>query len=241
MTVPIKVLVADDEPLARELLRNYLQKLPRFQLAAECGNAIEAFTFLTREKVDVLLLDINMPEISGIEFLKTLREPPLVIFTTAYAEYAVESYEFRAVDYLLKPVTFNRFLQGIQKVTELIDARIQGAENSRAGEPPVIFVRSDGKMIRIHLDELLFVEGYKNYVRLWTETGKVMVHATMKHMEEQLCGRHIFLRIAKSYIINLLKVSEVENNFVKIKNERLVIGISYREELRKVLERYKLG
>lgn len=232
------MLIADDEPLARELLESYLEKLPQYRLAASCANALEAFAVLSRGPVDLLLLDINMPEISGTDFLKSLKRPPKVIFTTAYAEYAVESYELDAVDYLLKPITFTRFLKALQKMEEA-SAPAAGAIPAAAGSE-VLFVRSEGKMLRVSPDEIRLVEGYGNYTRLWTANDKIVLHGTLKSMEEQLQRYPLFIRISKSYIVNLKFVTEVDGNCVRVSGEALAVGATYREDVRKVLERYQL-
>lgn len=234
----IRTLIADDEPLARALLEGYLEKLPQCVLAGSCKNALEAFAVLSTQSIDLLLLDINMPEITGIDFLKTLKAPPLVIFTTAYADYAVQSYEHRAVDYLLKPITFSRFVQAINKVEEALKPEAAGAAESSA--PDMLFVKSEGKMIRLNTGELYFIEGYKNYVRLWTGRDKIILHNTMKAMEEHFCNNAQFLRISKSYIVNLKFVSEVDGNCIRVGTETLMIGATYRDEVKELLERYYL-
>lgn len=235
---PIKVLLADDEPLARELLESYLEKLPKYELVASCTNALEAFTVLSKSPVDLLLLDINMPEISGMDFLKSLKHPPKVIFTTAYAEYAVESYEHHAVDYLLKPITFSRFLMALQK----LEALSQPIDTTNAAfvDDNILFVRSEGKMLRIKPEELWAIEGYGNYVRLWSANGKLILHSTMKQMEAHFQQYPLFIRISKSYIVNLKAVSEVDGNALRVGTESLTIGATYRDEVKKVLERYQL-
>ncbi len=238
---PVKVLIVDDEPLARELLAAYLVKLPGFQLVGACGNALEAFSVLSKQPVDLLLLDINMPEITGMDLLKTLKDPPRVIFTTAYSEHAVASYELNAVDYLLKPITFDRFIKAIHKYADIADNNKEEKPVKQAtGDNDILFVKSEGKMIRIDLQKLWFVEGYKNYVRLWTEQEKIIVHSTMKNFEDQLASIPLFIRISKSYIINLKFVAEVDGNCVRIKNEMLPIGNTYKDEVQKIFDRYKL-
>lgn len=234
----IKVLLADDEPLARELLESYLDKLPRYELVASCANALEAFAALNKKHVDVLLLDINMPEISGMDFLKSLKHPPKVIFTTAYAEFAVESYEHYAVDYLLKPITFSRFLMALQKLEELLQTTEASAPAAAADN--ILFVRSEGRMLRVNRNEIWFIEGYGNYVRLWSAGGKLILHSTMKQMEAHFQQYPLFLRISKSYIVNLHFVSEMDGNCLRVGTEALTIGLTYRDEVKRMLERYQL-
>lgn len=242
---PLKVLIVDDEPLAQELLEAYLQKLPDFELIGKCGNALEAFSVLNKQSIDLMLLDINMPEINGMEFLKTLKTPPKVIFTTAYANYAVESYELNATDYLLKPITFERFFKAINKATEAIQAA-KNPEPAHIAAPAtstadnILFVKTEGKMVKIDLAQLWFVEGLKNYVRLWTDTGKIIVHSTMKNIEDQLAPYPVFVRVSKSFIINIKFVSEIDGNVIRIKGEMVTIGNTYRDEIHRLFNSYKL-
>lgn len=241
---PLAILIVDDEPLARDILETYLQKVPDVQLAGTCKNALEAFSFLSKQQVDVMLLDINMPEISGMDFLKTLKNPPTIIFTTAYSQYAVESYELNAVDYLLKPISFERFLKAINKA---IDATKQKnttvVENANVlnAKDNILFVKSDGKLVKIDLTQLWFVEGLKDYVRLWTDSGKVIVHSTMKNFEEQLSALPGFVRVSKSYIINMKYVSEVDGNIIRIKDQMISIGNTYKEQIYELFNKYKMS
>lgn len=237
----IQVLIVDDEPIARDILETYIAKVPFLQLSGKCKNALEAFQFLSGQKADLLLLDINMPEITGINFLKTLKDPPLVIFTTAYAEYAVESYEMNAVDYLLKPIAFDRFLKGVNKAADILRATPSSANAVQAAiTDNLLFVKSEGKLVRINLEQLWLVEGLKDYVRLWTEQGKIIVHGTLKSFEEQLAAYSGFIRLHKSYIINIKYVNEVDGNSVRVKDQLITIGSTYRDEVLSMFNRYKL-
>lgn len=234
----IRIAIVDDEPLAQEILQSYLQKLPDTELVGVCKNALEAFALLNKQTVDLLLLDINMPEISGLDFLKSLKHPPKVIFTTAYTEHALESYELNAIDYLVKPIAFDRFLRAIQKVQQ----EIQPAPVSAAtpSSEKLLFVRSEGKWIRIDLRKLWFVEGLKDYVRLWTDDGRITVHSTMKNFEEQLKIYSNFVRVHKSHIINLEYITEVDGNAIQIKDQLIAIGSTYKDDVQKILDGYKL-
>lgn len=236
----IKVLIADDEPIAQEILENYINRIPDLQLIGRCRNALEAFQYINKEQPDILLLDINMPEITGIDFLKTLKNPPAVIFTTAYAEYAIESYELNAIDYLLKPIAFDRFLKAINKSLDLLKQKTALPQISNVNADNVLFVKSEGKLVRIDLSKLWFVEGLKDYVRLWTDQGKVVVHSTMKNMEETLQAHQNFIRIHKSYIVNMDFITEIDGNAVNVKGEMLAIGNTYRDEIHKLFQRYRL-
>ncbi|MES2560663.1 MAG: response regulator transcription factor [Bacteroidota bacterium] len=234
----IRVAIVDDEPLAQEILQSYLQKLPDTELVGVCKNALEAFALLNKQTVDLLLLDINLPEITGIEFLKSLKHPPKVIFTTAYTEHALESYELNAIDYLVKPIAFDRFLRAINKVqSELQPAH---APTTTLPSDKLLFVRSEGKWIKIDLRKLWFVEGLKDYVRLWTDDGRITVHSTMKNFEEQLKPYSNFVRVHKSHIINLEYIAEVDGNSIQIKDQFIAIGSTYKDEVQKILDSYKL-
>jgi DNA-binding LytR/AlgR family response regulator len=238
----INVLIIDDEPIARDILETYVQKLSELQVVGMCKNALEAFRIISQQQVDLLLLDINMPEINGMDFLRTLKKPPLVIFTTAYAEYAIESYELNAVDYLLKPVSFERFMKGIHKAIDILrsDAKTVSVQNTATHVDNLMFVKAEGKLVRIDLAELWFAEGLKDYVRLWTDKGKIIVHSTMKNFEEQLAAYPNFMRVHKSYIINVKYIAEVDGNSLRIKDQLLTIGNTYRDETFAILNKYKL-
>lgn len=234
----IRVAIVDDEPLAQEILQSYLQKLPDTELVGVCKNALEAFALLNKQTVDLLLLDINMPEITGIEFLKSLKHPPKVIFTTAYTEHALESYELNAIDYLIKPIAFDRFLRAINKVEN--DMQPAKTQTAAPASEKLLFVRSEGKWIKIDLRKLWFVEGLKDYVRLWTDDGRITVHSTMKNFEEQLRPYNNFVRVHKSHIINLEYITEVDGSSIQIKDQFIAIGSTYKDEVQKILDGYKL-
>lgn len=233
-----RVLIVDDEPLAQDVLETYILKIPELEVAGKCKNVIEAYHFLQKEKPDLVLLDINMPEISGIDFLKGLTDKPAVIFTTAYAEYALDGFDLNAVDYLLKPFSFPRFFQAIQKFLSLAPA------DTHPAPPPAekaVFLKSDGKYIRINLEELCFVEGLKDYVRIWTTSRKIIVYTKMKSLEAQLSQNPEFMRINKSYIVNLNFIEEVEGNFVRIIGQQITIGNTYRSEVSDWIQKNRLG
>jgi len=240
----MQVLIVDDEPLAREVLETYVLKMPEMHIVGKCKNALEAFSMLSRHRVDLMLLDINMPEITGIDFIKTLKDPPLFVFTTAYSEFAVESYELNAVDYLVKPVSFERFLKAINKANEILQSSSPKNENTVAASSPsganILFVKTEGKLVKIDLAHLWLVEGLKDYIRLWTDSGKIVVHTTMKHLEEQLLNLTQFVRVNKSYIINMQYISEVDGNVIRMKDQVITIGNTYRDEVHLLFDKYKL-
>ncbi|HXS38031.1 MAG TPA: response regulator transcription factor [Flavipsychrobacter sp.] len=238
------VLIIDDEPLAQEILESYLLKVPGYEVVAKCKNALEAFSILSKQQVDLMLLDINMPEINGMDFLKTLKNPPLVIFTTAYSEFAVESYELDAIDYLVKPISFERFLKAVHKINDLQQSALKPANlyttSISNSSDNLMFVKAEGKLIKIDLSQLWFVEGLKDYVRLWTDAGKIIVHSTMKNFEDQLAKFPMFVRVSKSYIINMKYVNEIDGNIIRIKDQMITIGNTYRDEINKLFDSYKL-
>jgi DNA-binding LytR/AlgR family response regulator len=238
-----EVLIVDDEPLAQDILEAYVLKTPGLHIAGKCKNALEAFSYINKHQIDLLLIDINMPEISGIDFLKSLKHPPMVIFTTAYSEYAVESYELNAVDYLLKPVSFERFLKAINKATELLQNDSEPIPNAPATPSladNVLFVKSDGKLLKIDITQLWLIEGLKDYLKLHTESGKIIVHSTMKNFEDQLAQLPYFVRVNKSYIINIKYITEIDGNMIRLKDQHIPIGSTYKDEVHKLFDNYKL-
>ena len=236
----MQVLIVDDEPLAQEVMQHYISRTPGLELAGTCSDALEAFGLLSRNPVDLIFLDINMPEVSGIDFLKSLKHPPLTIFTTAYAEYALTGYDLDVVDYLLKPVPFERFLKAVHKAQDLLQKRPGRSPEVKEATADILFVRTEGKLVKIDLGQLWLVEGLKDYVRLWTGSSRIVVHSTMKNMEELLSPHAGFLRVSKSYIVNLAFVTELDGNAIRIRDQVVVIGATYRDEVLGVFNRHKL-
>ncbi len=235
----LKVLIADDEPIARDILTAYVGKVPTLELVGACSNALEVFAMLNKQEVDLLLLDINMPEVTGMDLLRSLKDPPMVIFTTAYSEYAIESYELNAIDYLLKPIAFDRFVQAVQKAIDNSKER-NGLQEQNSLEDS-FFVKTEGKLVRVFLDELYYVEGMKDYVRLWLKDGSLVIHSTMKSMEDMLQKFQTFLRVHRSSLINLKHVSEVEGNMIRLGIYTTLIGNTYKDDVLKTLDKYRLS
>lgn len=227
----IRVILVDDEPIARDILKVYAAKLPQLEVIATCKNAVEAMNVLNNETADLLLLDISMPGMSGIELVKQLVNPTLVILTTAYPQYAVESYELNAVDYLLKPFSFDRFEKAIRKASELL-------EHKKADDG--IFVKCDGKLVKVSINELEIIEAVKDYVKLWTGDRNMMLLSTMKNMEEQLSAYPQMVRVHKSYIVNIAHVREVSGNTIRAKTREIPIGNTYKEMVIEVINKYRL-
>jgi DNA-binding LytR/AlgR family response regulator len=239
----LQVLIADDEPIAGDILRAYVERMPMLQLAGVCRNAFEAQQALAAKPVDLLLLDINMPHLSGIDLLRSLRNPPMTIFTTAYAEFAVQSYELNAVDYLLKPIAFDRFFMAVSKAINLSRGQSAAAAPEPVPAPKgdnVMFVKSNGKLVKIDLDKLWLVEALGDYLRLFVDAEQLVVYSTLKNMESQLAFLPAFVRISKSHIVNIRFVSEIEGNAVRIRGQHYLIGPTYRDKVNKVLESYKM-
>ena len=237
----IKCLIVDDEPLAIEILESFVDRVDSLELVASCSNAVSAFDTLKKERIDLLFLDIQMPKLTGIEFLKILNPAPKVIFTTAYRDYAVESYELNVVDYLLKPIAFDRFLMAINKVMEKEsnDAMTVMHSDSKLDADPYLFLKADRKMVKVLLNEITYIESLKDYVRVKMIGGKeVISHQKISYMEKKLPAE-CFLRIHKSYIISLNKIEAYNTSLVEVGGNELPVGRSYKSEVMKVLDSQK--
>lgn len=238
----MKTIIVDDEPLALEILEEFVKKVPELKLIKKCQNAIEAGEALRKYEVDLLFLDIQMPQISGIEFAKSLTHPPKIIFTTAFSQYALDGFELNAIDYLLKPISFDRFLKAVNKALAQSGHGIPESEELESG-PDFIFVKADKKLIRLKYNEIQYVEGLKDYVIIKTDSGRIITLQTMKSLEEKL-PTPTFMRIHRSYIVNLEKISAVVGNMVEViekgQPKLLPIGKNYREELERVVEKNRL-
>lgn len=236
----INCIAIDDEPLALDKIREYIKRIGYLNLLAVFNNAIDALEFLKEHKVDLIFLDIQMEELTGIQMLETLQDKPKVVLTTAYDEYALRGYELDVCDYLLKPISFQRFLQACEKVYKQIDPEIQ-VEKAHTGTTSnnnnlnYFFVKNGNKTQKINFEDILFVEGMKDYLRIWTKEEKVMTLLSFKKLEELLPGDK-FVRIHKSYLISIDKIESIERNRIKIAGERLPIGNSYRRQFYKIIE-----
>jgi len=225
-----KCLVVDDEPLARDLMRGHIEKLENFEIVADCDNAMKALSVLREKHVDLIFMDIQMPQITGIEFLKTLKHPPKVIFTTAYREYALEGFELDVVDYLLKPITFERFLKSVNKYYLSCQDQVQVVPNSsteKTQEESYIYVKENKKVIKIYLSEIRYIEGLSEYVQIYTEKRKIITKTSMALMEEKLPAAN-FLRIHKSFIVPVNKIEAFTANTIEIHGKELPIGRNYK-------------
>ncbi|PQJ21719.1 LytTR family DNA-binding domain-containing protein [Tenacibaculum sp. SG-28] len=228
-----KCLIVDDESLARELLETHLSQLENFKVIASCSSAIEAHKILQTENVDLLFLDIEMPVLKGTDFFKTLKQKPRVIFTTAYREYAIEGFELNAVDYLLKPITFVRFFQAIEKFVDSQKSPPKFNENIPTQES-YIFVQSNKKNIKINFDDVTYIESIKDYIRIHLPSSSIMVKHGITAFEEKLDER--FLRVHRSYIVNTTKVSAYTRQDVEIGSIEIPFGDFYKANALKVLK-----
>lgn len=226
----LRCLIIDDEPLARTGLKEYIQDVAFLQLAGEYDNPMKAIDTLMQQKIDLVFLDIQMPRMTGLEFLKTLQHPPMVIFTTAYPQYAVEGFELNAIDYLLKPFSFERFWKAVLKVKTLCETTSQPPPSGSIAEPDYFFIKSDNKLIKIKYDEILFVEALQNYVAVHTTDKKYITYLTFRSVEEYLpAGR--FVRTHKSFIVAAARVESIEGNDIRIGQHHIPISRTERESV----------
>ena len=227
----IKCMIVDDEPIARDIIRNHIAATPGLSLVKSCMNASEAYEGLHEHEVNLIFLDIQMPVITGTDFLRSLRNPPLVVFTTAYHNYAVEGFELNSVDYLLKPITYERFYQAIQKVRDRLT--IQPAQQA-AAVVDYIFIKQDSRLVRIHFDQIRYVEAEKDFSTVFTTDKKLLAGMHLKMFESMLPADRFF-RVHRSFIVNLSKISSINGNMVEIGQAEIPIGANYKNQLMKKL------
>ncbi|UCC39736.1 MAG: response regulator transcription factor [Candidatus Aminicenantes bacterium] len=225
----MKCLIIDDEPTAIEILRDYVEKVPFLECAGTFRDPLKALNFIQKNPVDLILLDINMPDLTGIQFLKSLESQPLVIFTTAYSKYALESYDYDAVDYLLKPIEFDRFLKAINKAFKQYQIKTSRM-TPFIQEGDFILIKSGTEYYKIKLNDILYIRGTGNYVTFVTKKKEILSLLTMKAVSEMLSSK-MFFRIHKSYIVNFSHVDLIESDQLKINEEYLPIGDYYRETI----------
>ena len=230
-----KCLIVDDEPIAREIIENYCNHLPFLKVMKCCGNALEAKMELQKQEIDILFLDINMPILDGIAFLKTLTKPPLVIFTTAYKEYALNAFDLSACDYLSKPFSLERFIIAVDKAIERMPKKHISPKHTFTKGQDFFFIKSNGRIIRIQHDDLLFAEAQGNYIKLVSSNTTTLANMTFEGFEE-LLPKNIFIRVHRSFIINRSKISYIEGNTVFIDTVEIPIGNNYKESLIKSLK-----
>jgi len=229
----LRAIIVDDEPIARQILQQYAADDGRLEILANCKNAMEAIRFLNQNEVEVVFLDINMPKLTGLELLKALNIKPFVIFTTAYREYAVEGFELEALDYLVKPFSFQRFLQAVNRAIERKQTNIPN-ENAN-----FFFVKANGQNIKILYANILYVEAMSEYIRIHTSNQKITTLQSLRNMEAKLPSDQ-FLRVHRSYLIALDKIEAIEGNQVLISEVKIPVSKSYRDALAVIVKKYNI-
>ena len=231
MAKTIQCIIVDDEPVAREILINHLSKIETVNVVADCKSAVDAFNVISSKNIDLIFLDINMPEISGLSFAKSINKNIKIIFTTAYREYAVEGFDLQAVDYLMKPISFERLLQAVNKylnenihfpVPELSEPEIEKSES--------FFVRSDRKMVKICFSEIQFIESLADYIKIYLPDKTVVTRETISNVEAKLPQKD-FIRVHRSFIVSIAGISSFTNEFVEIGKKQIPISRSYKKEV----------
>jgi two-component system LytT family response regulator len=235
----LKCIIVEDEPLARNLLSEYVKKVSYLELTDALSNPLQALEILRNHSIDLMFLDIQMPEITGITLLKTLQKKPMVILTTAYSEYALESYELDVVDYLLKPITFDRFLRAVDKASQRVNLPVKPDISIAEPDKPFVFIKDGTKLVKINLDDILYVEGLKDYVTIVTKTQKVVSLQRLKLLEAQLPPDK-FIRIHHSYIIALKAIDTIHRGEVQIGPHIIPISDSYRKSFKEFIERNQM-
>lgn len=231
----VRCIIVDDEPLAIEILESYVAKVEQLQLVSTFRNAVSAFTFLQQHSVDLIFLDIQMPKLSGIDFLKTLKHPPKVIFTTAFRDYALQGFDLEVVDYLLKPIPFDRFLKAVAKVLHQ-PANPSNAAKQDAVPDNYVYFKVDKKMIKTKMADVLYIESIKDYVKVKTPEREIVTQQKISYLEESL-PREQFLRIHRSFIVNLEKIDAYSATDVEIGKHSIPIGRNYKNDVMKILAR----
>jgi DNA-binding LytR/AlgR family response regulator len=239
--VSINCIIVEDEPLARNLMVEYVRKVPSLNLIEACANPVAAIEVLRQHPVDLMFLDVQMPELTGISLLKILQKRPLVILTTAYSEYALEGYELDVADYLLKPVTFERFLKAVDKATQRLASSAPAAETvPRVPEPsPFVFVKDGTKLVKIALSDILYVEGLKDYVTIHTRTQKIVSLQRLKALEDQLPSDQV-IRIHTSFSVAVQALDVIHQSDVQIRDVMLPIGETYKKEFREFIDKNRM-
>ena len=237
MSNKVTCMVVDDEPMAREIISSFVGKIHNLELVATCKNVSEAFSILQKESIQLIFLDINMPEISGLSLAKSIQHKSQVIFTTAYREYAVEGFDLQAVDYLLKPISFDRLLKAVQKYFDLhVSKEIIHQEIVSEVKENSIFVRSDRKMVKVRFNEIRYVESLSDYVKIYTDKETVVTRETISNIESKLPSNK-FLRTHRSYIVSMPKIDSFTNEFLELDKKAIPISRSYKENVLQKLTR----
>jgi DNA-binding LytR/AlgR family response regulator len=228
-------LIVEDEPLAAEVLQDYIGQVPFLTLSGICGDAIYAMDKLKQEKIDVIFLDIHLPKLKGLDFLKTLRNPPHIIIVSAYHEYALQGYEYNVIDYLLKPVEFSRFLMAVNKIKQTTAPEISASVMSESGERSYIFFNVGKKKVKIFLDEILYIESLKEYVRIFTKTKSILTKFQLGQIES-LLAKNNFIRVHRSFIVAKDKIDAFTAADIEINGKQIPVGRSYKELVQSILD-----
>ncbi|TWO34705.1 response regulator transcription factor [Seonamhaeicola sediminis] len=232
----IKCLIVDDEPLAINVIKNYLDQIEGFELSNTFNNAVDGLNFLKNNNVDLVFLDINMPVLDGLSFIKSLENPPILIVTTAYDEFAIQSYELDVLDYLVKPIEFPRFMKALNKVNRRLGN--QGQQTTQKTRSHLFIKIDKKKMKKVYLDEILVIECLKDYLKINTTTGKHIIHSTLADFTN-LLPENEFIRVHRSYTVAVDKIDVVEGNSIEIEGVRYVIGRSYLEKVKEKILTHK--
>ena len=229
-------LIVEDEPLAAEVLQDYVSQVPFLTLGGVCGDAIYAMEKLQREKIDLIFLDIHLPKLKGLDFIKTLRNPPHIIIVSAYHEYALQGYEYNVIDYLLKPVEFSRFLMAVNKMRQTPTTTSAIQVTSEAAERPYIFFNVGKKRVKIFLDEILYIESLKEYVRIFTKEKSILTKFQLGQIES-LLARNNFIRVHRSFIVAKDKIDAFTASDLEINGKQIPVGRSYKELVQAILDK----
>ena len=229
----IRCIIVEDEELAQDVIISHLKHFHQFELVGVYRNARDAENGLRQQPVDLMFLDIHLPGMTGLHFLQTLKDPPLVVLTTAHREYALESYEFSVIDYLLKPISLERFTKAIQKIS---GGRLYNQVSDSVSAPDHIFIRSNSRFFRVNFSEILFIEGMKDYLKIHTPEFRLITHQTMGEMEKQLPSKQ-FIRIHKSYIVSIANIKAIQSNAIELTGKVLPIGNLYKDAVMMLLNK----
>jgi DNA-binding LytR/AlgR family response regulator len=236
----MKCLIVDDEPLARELMESYLLKIEELKLVKSCSNALEAFTILQDQPVDLIFLDIDMPQVTGIELLRSLKDKPRVILTTAYREYAFEAYDLDVVDYMLKPISFDRFLRGLGKIKQLKQYTSSTGSDEHmptSFEDAYLYLKENRQMVKVFLRDILYIESLRDYVRVKTKDKEVITYQKISYLEQKL-PQNKFIRIHRSFIVAIDKIASFTPTSVKLDKVEIPIGRNYKISVLKILTQH---
>lgn len=236
MTQHYNCIIVEDEPLAAEVLQDYIKQVPFLELKGVCNDAIFAMEMLQKQPVDLMFLDIHLPKLKGFDFIKTLKHPPHIIITSAYHEYALQGYEYNVVDYLLKPIEFNRFLMAVNKLRQSPVPEIRISSLMQSADRAHLFFNVSKKKVKVYLDDILYIESLKEYIRIFTSNKTILTKFQLGQIEE-LLAKNNFLRIHRSFIVAKDKIDAFTATDVEISGKQIPIGRSYKEQVQSVMEK----